>query len=427
MKKIITLMLIFVLALGCAAGCGDDEKEGGDTKALTFTDVTDTIKKMSEGASVECGMEFSVEPVFDDEYFTKEDFETSYGPFLEANGDGTYTFSCKVKGETYQRNGRYEILLKNTTFTDFVTKDGKMYFNGKAFFNWLKMVMEEHLGSSVGSFLQWPYDNEYIDINQIGQLLPGNSGGSGFDPGSVFPGGAGGFGGEDPMDMDLTEIRELISALQKSLPMEQLLAFLDKLETAAVTSNVLATDHEKIELKIDEKNIKAFVVNISALFRTDLADLADDLVASLKDAEGLPENFKAALSAFDKEDFQKQLDETFGEENAKKAAETAQEELGKGHFYFTIGATNTSCSFKIDIRTNGGDDSESVSLSGFVLEFKFKAENKKSLENAAPPKILTEEEVQELFTLFGWGDDGSDPSGDIDDTDYGDLFGSQTA
>ncbi|MFR1518419.1 MAG: hypothetical protein ACLSVG_06555, partial [Clostridia bacterium] len=418
MKKIITLMLIFVLALGCAAGCGDDEKEGGDAKALTFTDVTNTMKKMSEGASFEWGMELSVEPVFDDEYFTKEDFETTYGPLLEANGDGTYTLSFKIKGEAEQGNGKVDFLLKNTSVTDIVLKDGKMYFNGKAFFNWIKTVMQENLGSSVGSFLQWPYDNEYIDMDQISQLLPGIPGVSGFDPGSVFPGGAGGFGGENPMDMDLTEIRELISALQKSLPMDQLLAFLNKLETAAVTSNVLATDHEKIELKIDETNVKAFVVNISALFRTDLADLADALVASLKDTEGLPENFKTALSAFDKEDFQKQLDETFGEENAKKAAETAQEELGKGHFYFTIGATNTSCSFKIDIRTNGGDASESVSVSGLILEFK--AENKKSLENAAPPKILTEEELQELFTLFGWGDDGSDPSGDIDDTDYGD-------
>lgn len=68
MKKFITLMLVFLLAFGCVAGCGEDEVQketdgNNTTKALTITDVTNTIAKMSEGAKFDFTFILNVKPI----------------------------------------------------------------------------------------------------------------------------------------------------------------------------------------------------------------------------------------------------------------------------------------------------------------------------------------------------------------------------
>lgn len=57
MKKFITLMLVFLLAFGCVAGCGEDEVQketdgNNTTKALTITDVTKHNSKNVGGGKV---------------------------------------------------------------------------------------------------------------------------------------------------------------------------------------------------------------------------------------------------------------------------------------------------------------------------------------------------------------------------------------
>lgn len=79
MKKFITLMLVFLLAFGCVAGCGEDEVQketdgNNTTKALTITDVTNTIAKMSEGAKFDFTFILNVKPIFDENSFSMDLF-----------------------------------------------------------------------------------------------------------------------------------------------------------------------------------------------------------------------------------------------------------------------------------------------------------------------------------------------------------------
>lgn len=104
--------------------------------------------------------------------------------------------------------------------------------------------------------------------------------------------------------------------------------FLNKMETVTTAANVLKADNEKIEFKFDKTNAKAFLIGCSNLFRTDLADLTDAVAASLKDAEGIPEELKELLSGFNKEEFQQKLNEELTEESVQAEAEELEQEIG---------------------------------------------------------------------------------------------------
>ena len=101
MKKMISLLLVLLLAMGCAAGCGDDEKENKDkdAKALTVTDIHQTMSKLSEGMAFEVNFSVNVKPSFEEGTVTKEEFEAVLGSFMEAKLDGSYELSLLMKGE----------------------------------------------------------------------------------------------------------------------------------------------------------------------------------------------------------------------------------------------------------------------------------------------------------------------------------------
>mgnify|MGYP000026664812 FL=1 len=412
MKKFITLMLVFLLAFGCVAGCGEDEVQketdgNNTTKALTITDVTNTIAKMSEGAKFDFTFILNVKPIFDENSFSKEDFEKACGSFVETKADGSYDFSFKIMGEG-SKDGKYTILLKDQLITECVQKDGKIYINAKSIFNiyveLIKAVMGDSMDSAYAEFLKWPYENEYIDITQYSEKLSEILEGSVSEPGVGM------------VQLDAEELQAIITAIQKNVPMDKVLEFLNKMETVTTAANVLKADNEKIEFKFDKTNAKAFLIGCSNLFRTDLADLTDAVAASLKDAEGIPEELKELLSGFNKEEFQQKLNEELTEESVQAEAEELEQEIGDGHFYLTIGATDTSCPFKMDLfisELETQDTSASISQMGFVFEVK--VENQKIGEITAPENILTEEELNALLTLFGIYDDGSDPNGDPSD------------
>lgn len=415
MKKFITLMLVFILAFGCFAGCGEDEAqkpEGNTKKALTFTDVTNTMAQMSEGAKFDFNIIVNVKPIFDDEYFSREDFEKAFGSFVETKADGSYDFSFKIMGEG-SKDVKCTILLKDQLVTELIQKDGKSYINVKTLFNTyvelIKAAMGDSMGSAYAEFMKWPYENEYIDVTQYAEKLSEILEGSMSDPGITLP-------GDDMIRLDPEELQAVITAIQKNIPMDKVLEFLNKMETVTTAANVLKADNEKIELKFDKTNIKAFIIGCSNLFRTDLADLTDAVVVSLKDAEEIPEELKELLSGFNKEKFQQKLNEEFTDESVRADAEEIEQEMGDGHFYLTVGATDTSCSFKIDLFVSGletQDTSSSVSQMGFVFEYKI--ENKKIGEITAPENILTEEELNSVLTLLGINGDESDPNGDPSD------------
>ncbi len=408
MKKIITLMLVFALALGCLAGCGDDEKEGGSTKALTFTDVSKTMEKMSEGASFELGVRVNLKPVFN-EYFTKEDFETAYGSFAEAKADGTYDISLKLKGESAAESGKIDLLLKDTSITDLVISNGTIYLNAKALFTFYVDMMKavaDDLLSAYADFLKWPYENEYVDLQQCMDLA------SVFDPGISLP------EIDDILsqsDLDPAMVQAVLSALSETMQKENVLAFLNHLEDAFVAAKALTADQEKIEFELDKTNIKAFVVGVSAVLRTDLADITDTFAAALKNKEELPEEFRQILSQFDKEAFQKNLDTEFAEDKVNTEAEELAQEIGEGRFCFSITAKAASCSFKVEIlgiETETAGLGAGVSQMGLSLEIKLDQKNIANI--TAPEKVLTDEELQGILKLLG------DGAGDMD---FGDLDG----
>ena len=125
MKKALALLLVLVFAFGCAAGCGDDEKE--NAKAISFADVTNTFQKMADGMEIDYKVTMSVKPDFGED-MTKEQFEAAFGSLFKAKADGSYEVSAKYKGELDGKNGNGKVnfLFNDKAVTDMIAKDGKL-------------------------------------------------------------------------------------------------------------------------------------------------------------------------------------------------------------------------------------------------------------------------------------------------------------
>ena len=225
MKKMISLLLVLLLAMGCAAGCGDDEKENKDkdAKALTVTDIHQTMSKLSEGMAFEVNFSVNVKPSFEEGTVTKEEFEAVLGSFMEAKLDGSYELSLLMKGEADTEGGMLEILLKNEPITDIIQKDEKMYVNVKTFFElFVKIAGAAMDGESsiYADMLKWPYENEYIELSQLTEQLGGLSGTVLPDMGAMLPGLDGGISGDAGASMDPAELEALVASILEALPMQ---------------------------------------------------------------------------------------------------------------------------------------------------------------------------------------------------------------
>lgn len=406
MKKMISLLLVLLLAMGCAAGCGDDEKENKDkdAKALTVTDIHQTMSKLSEGMAFEVNFSVNVKPSFEEGTVTKEEFEAVLGSFMEAKLDGSYELSLLMKGEADTEGGMLEILLKNEPITDIIQKDEKMYVNVKTFFELFVKIAGAAMGgesSIYADMLKWPYENEYIELSQLTEQLGGLSGTVLPDMGAMLPGLDGGISGDAGASMDPAELEALVASILEALPTEETEAFLNKIAGAMSDANAFTAESKKIELRLDRSNAAAVVTNLCGVLRTDLADYMETLASSLKDVESLPEEAKQLFSQFDKAAFQEELDAALEEEALKEAAAELEQALENAHFYFTVEATDTSCAFKIDLQvpvTESGASELPITQAGFAFEFRF--EEKTIGEIQAPDALLTEEELQSFLELF---------------------------
>lgn len=433
MKKFLAMMLVLLLALGCTVGCGGKLKDqeanktnAPEAKALTVSDVTEAMNKLSAGCELEYSFLINLKPVYptDDNGATKEMYEAIFGSFADIKSDGSFDFSLKFKGEGTEKGGKINILLKDTPVTDLVFHEDHVYLNLKSIFNmYLEIIKASGDPETAGytEFLKWPYENEYVDLSKLAELdmMPDfSAGGDDF----AFTALEDDISGDDPLgddgilsQLEPAEIAALVSALQKSVTSAQMTVFMSRLEETAIKAQILTSDERKIEVRIDKTNAKGFVVEFSKFLKENLADFVAPVVESLKTAEELPDSVKAMLDTFDKAEFQKQLDEEFTDENVKTNSEDFEKEMGDSSITFLMEVADSSVNVKFDLQLTkdvliSGED-DSIESFGFTADMK--CTEKQVAEIAVPENVLTEEELQNLLSMFMFPGMGGDIGGDL--------------
>ena len=124
---------------------------------------------------------------------------------------------------------------------------------------------------------------------------------------------------------------------------------------------------------------------------------------------------KAMLDTFDKAEFQKQLDEEFTDENVKTNSEDFEKEMGDSSITFLMEVADSSVNVKFDLQLTkdvliSGED-DSIESFGFTADMK--CTEKQVAEIAVPENVLTEEELQNLLSMFMFPGMGGDIGGDL--------------
>ena len=418
MKRVLALILTLTLSVGFMLSCSKDKKENPKTaKDLTTTDVLTSAGKLLKAGN-ETEVEFTVnfKPVFSEEGITKEEFEAQNGMYFESKPDGTYSvvFKIKMEMDMSKNNFKMDFILKDTSLTDIIYKDGKIYVNAKSVFSFmiesLKSVFGED-GSIYSQFLKWPYENEYISLDQVNEsMIPqiGNGEPNGENDNQIF--------------VPFTELGSIISAIQNAIPTDQLLHLARKIEEAGTKANALTADSQKIEIKLDKTNAGTFITDISKILKTDLAAFVDGTIAALRKSDQLPDDIKQKLIAFNKDEFQKMLDEQLSDEQIQADSEDIEKVIGDGHFNVSFGTADNAFSVKLDVQSYMPDASD-YTMMNVIVEAKSK--QKAIGDITVPEKLLTEKEINDLLALFGGTGGSGDDFGDYDMPD--DFSGSGDA
>lgn len=414
MRKVLALLLVLVFAFGCAAGCGDDEKE--NAKAISFADVTNTFQKMADGMEIDYKVTASVQPEFG-AAMTKEQFEAAFGSVFKAKADGSYEVSAKYKGEIDAKNGngKLNLLFNDKAVTDIIVNGSNVYLNGKSLFEGFTELMKLFgaVGSSYAQLLKWPYEGEYIDLSGVLETLQDQIGGLG-QANSFF---------ESVFGMSMEELQAILLKVAGALPMDQITEFLNKVQEACVESKVLTNNKGKIELKFDASNLKDFVMAISKVLKENLAGVVTATVNSLKTVDEFPDEVKQILASYDEQEFQQELNETFDEEDLKKNADDLVKDFGDSFLKLTIKAADQSVDMKFEISMDMQDASAAgnpFGKVGFVIELNSAV--KKVKEITAPENVITEQELQELLNMFGGFGSSHELDDNDDDPDLGGLY-----
>lgn len=389
MKKTVSLILVIVLAISCFAGCETFHKESDVNNAKSFSEVTQTVRKLSEnGMSVEMEFTVSVKPIFDD-YFTKEDFEELLGTIFTVQSDGTYGISFVIKGEAIGNDGRFDILIKNNKISDVIKKDGRAYINIKSLYEAIIGLIVPYIGEDADT--SWPYDNEYLDMNSITEMMSDLNG-------SLYPNAD-----MDDMGGAVISIAAALQDIVSAFPDGKLENFASKIETALVNANVLSADSEKIDIKVDKSNVKPLIINTCKVLRTDLADIVEAAIPGLKDSANIPDEMKAELDSFDKAEFQSELDDKLDPDVLETDASEIAAAFGKSHVYVTIKSDETACEFIFDMLVENTKTMYYDTISEIGYKFNVKYEEKAVNEITAPSGILTNDELTELMYIFAMG------------------------
>ncbi len=446
MKRILAMLMVLILAIGCFAGCGEDDKKadknnstatatpdkssgdasGDETKKeMTFTDVSETVSKLASGAEIDVKFSIAIKPVFDEE-FTEEIFTAQLNGLAKKNSKGLYEIPMSLSGVATDKTGKLTLKLADKNISDMIFAEEKVYLNVKSFF-------EFYVGLMGGAIeLAWPAQNEYIELvsfmeymQELNQQVPDYNDDLSADiewsdeeitftedeymvdmpvSGAMGLGSLGMFEGID--EETKQQIVDLFEVIKTAIP-EATLKLLEKQFTDLLkNNNVLIFQKDHISFKLDKSNLKGTVLAVADVVRVNGADLIDSVMQAIIKSDKFDEEMKASMTeGYDKEQVKQDLQEMFDAEQLGTSIDAALTEIGDTHIYVTLGADDNSATFLIDVLLDGLAQTDSelgstagVSQVGIVFEVSCKVKDVTAV--SAPTSVLTEAELNTLFMLF---------------------------
>lgn len=446
MKRILAMLMVLILAIGCFAGCGEDDKKadknnstatatpdkssgdasGDETKKeMTFTDVSETVSKLASGAEIDVKFSIAIKPVFDEE-FTEELFIAQLNGLAKKNSKGLYEIPMSLSGVATDKTGKLTLKLADKNISDMIFAEEKVYINVKSFF-------EFYVGLMGGAIeLAWPAQNEYIELvsfmeymQELNQQVPDYNDDLSADiewsdeeitftedeymvdmpvSGATGLGSLVMFEGID--EETKQQIVDLFEVIKTAIP-EATLKLLEKQFTDLLkNNNVLIFQKDHISFKLDKSNLKGTVLAVADVVRVNGADLIDSVMQAIIKSDKFDEEMKASMTeGYDKEQVKQDLQEMFDAEQLGTSIDAALTEIGDTHIYVTLGADDNSATFLIDVLLDGLAQTDSelgstagVSQVGIVFEVSCKVKDVTAV--SAPTSVLTEAELNTLFMLF---------------------------
>lgn len=453
MKRIFAMLLVLVLALGCFAGCGEDDKNAdknnpattatpdkstGDAsgdeakKEMTFTDVSEAVSKLDSGAEIDVKFSIALKPIFDEE-FTEELFVTKLNGLVTKNSKGLYEVPMSFSGVATDKTGKLTLKLADKNISDMIIAEEKVYINAKSVFDFYVGLM----GGAIE--LAWPAQNEYIELvsfmeymQELNQQIPGYDDDLSADiewsdeeiewsdeeitfteydmtdmpvSGALGMGSLGVFSGID--EETKQQITDFVEVLKTAIPEETLKLLETQFTDLLKNNNVLIFQKDHISFKLDKTNLKSTVLAVADIARVNGADLIDYVMQAIIKSDKFDEDMKASMTdGYDKEQVKQDLQEMLDATQLGTSIDSILTEIGDTHIYVTLGADDNSATFLFDVLLDGlaQTDSETgsdagVSQVGIVLEVSCSVKDVTPV--TAPTNVLTEAELNTLLMIFG--------------------------
>lgn len=464
MKKIFALLVVLALAIGCFAGCGEDDKEKADANAtatagnssgdkesgsadgdkeagdgektdvMSFTDIAESFTKLGDGSEINIKVKIGVKPILD-ETVDEEAMLQQFAGLITKQSNGLYEIALAISGQADSKSAKVAVKFGDKTVSELIAINETVYVNLKSVFDFV--------GDISGMEIALPVENEYIELASfmefVGQVsgadeIPGGDLSPDFefdygvfedmegfedmttedfenfedfgDLGEIGNGsmailpGAGLITGNIPQET-IEQIEKLITVITTAIPQEKLLLVVTQFSDALTNNGVLSMNEEHISFKLDKSNIKPVSLAIAETIRANGPDFIDYVMKALVASDLFDEETKNQMTdGYDKETVKKDLDEMLDKDTLSQSIDNILKEIGDTHLYITLGATENSATIVFDTFIDGLAGATENTFSQMSLVFEIEAKEKTVTDITAPTKVMTEADLILLEAFF---------------------------
>lgn len=458
MKKIFALLLVLALAIGCFAGCGEDDKEkanatatagnssgdkesgsadgdkeagdGEKTDVMSFTDIAESFTKLGDGSEINIKVKIGVKPILD-ETVDEEAMLSQFAGLITKQSNGLYEIALTISGQADSKSAKVAVKFGDKTVSELIAIDETVYVNLKSVFDFV--------GDISGMEIALPVENEYIELASFMEFVGQVSGADEIPGGDLSPDFEFNYGDFEDMegfeDMttedfenfedfgDLEEIgngsmtimpavgviteetiekiEKLITVITTAIPQEKLLLVVTQFSDALTNNGVLSMNEEHISFKLDKSNIKPVSLAIAETIRANGPDFIDYVMKALVASDLFDEETKNQMTdGYDKETVKKDLDEMLDKDTLSQSIDNILKEIGDTHLYITLGATENSATIVFDTFIDGLAGATENTFSQMSLVFEIEAKEKTVTDITAPTKVMTEADLILLEAFF---------------------------
>lgn len=206
MKKIFALLLVLALAIGCFAGCGEDDKEkanatatagdssgdkesgsadgdkeagdGEKTDVMSFTDIAESFTKLGDGSEINIKVKIGVKPILD-ETVDEEAMLSQFAGLITKQSNGLYEIALTISGQADSKSAKVAVKFGDKTVSELIAIDETVYVNLKSVFDFV--------GDISGMEIALPVENEYIELASFMEFVGQVSGADEIPGGDLSP------------------------------------------------------------------------------------------------------------------------------------------------------------------------------------------------------------------------------------------------